>query len=73
MNRGERQSRFSQPLLQIGCASVVVEIEMRPGGDQLDGIEPRTGDLAQVIAAQPLRAIEVCGDGERNRTARSRE
>ena len=55
----QHQPRFLQPLPQLGDRRGVVIVEVRPGGEQLDGLEPVAGDLGQVLPAQPLVVVEV--------------
>ena len=49
-----------EPLLEIRDGRGIPVVEMRPRRKHLDGLEPMSGDLEQMIAGKTLSVVEVC-------------
>ena len=59
MHAVQRKPRLREPLLEIGYRRRIVIIEVRPGCEHFNAIEPVGTDLEQVIPGQPIVVVEV--------------
>jgi hypothetical protein len=60
----QAQSRISQPLRKFSDCLFVAVVKMRARREQLYFLEAMSGDVYEVIAAEPVFVEEMCGDAE---------
>src|SRR5687768_2938170 len=64
MHRMDLEACVHEPFGQRGDRLFVVIVEVRPGGEELDGFEAVRSDVDQVLAAEPMLVKEVRRDAE---------
>src|SRR5687768_5079266 len=64
VHRMQVQARIGQPLGELKPCSLVVIVEVRPGGEELDRLESVRGDVDQVIPRELMFVKEMCRDAE---------